>query len=497
MYLSDLAPQANIMNLETGELRSINSAAVKDRAPIGLRRYVLEESSGGSYRETGECMPMTEELFAELEDNMRLPNNWNYDWPHLQVEIEGDGADHPIRLAILERLNREMADHPYTFQVTGLQRRYLMYFSDGNYQSQQAFERYVPRPDSSPFRRDGSLRKKYNWIWNSNMRDAKVPVPQTESKLYGNLAPCLYTGPAWVVRFQLDGQDPLLERCRVYVTDEGEFICSDWCQRHDQTSYGDGINLQRGIYSFGAWVTGPCVTFASGRGGFKPTSTTFTRTAVKDLIKQHGLLRPPRAFDDVFAQAQKTVASFESVVPAGAPKLAHDAGDITAAAVAEAEAVADARLAEVGETLKLPEGVVPQSLRSAGLSLSNYAYFEVDLPSHKSGLASTHKRGVVGLKLNLDGSVTAALVSNKFGLPQEAYEALRVASANVVHGAFAVNADFVPGVPATNACPEFWYLGDSEKPTKAVGVEALKPWWLYDAAVYYRDAVSVPAELVG
>jgi hypothetical protein len=65
------------------------------------------------------------------------------------------------------------------------------------------------------------------------------------------------------------------------VTPEGEFICSDWCQRHDYTSYGKGINLQLGIYSFAGWVTGPCIQRAIEQREFKQVAKT-TRTTIRN-----------------------------------------------------------------------------------------------------------------------------------------------------------------------------------------------------------------------
>jgi hypothetical protein len=334
IYLTDMAPQATVMNLDTGELRQVMSSSVKDKAPAGLRRYLLEENSGGVFRETGEVLPLSLELLDDMEDAYRAPNSWNYDWPHLQIEQEAD-ADASRAALIHERLTRTMADHPYEFVITGLQRRYLMYFSDGNYNSQRRFERLIPSPIQPPYRRSGGLRRKYDWIWNSVMRDAGVPFPNDQKSLIGDsLRPCLYTGPAWVVRFTLDGRDVLMDRCRVYVDDDANFICSDWCQRHDYSSYNDGINLQQGIYTFDGWVTGPCV-LKNTENGWKPKNVTFKRDAVRELMKKAPPVVPQ--FDETFAKASAAVKKYSKAHTPVVPTV--DAGPITSDALAEALAV--------------------------------------------------------------------------------------------------------------------------------------------------------------
>ena len=343
MYLSDLAPKATIMNLTTGQFREIMQAAVIDKAPCGLRRMLLKEEKGGVYRETGEFMELTEQLIADMEDVHRNPNSWMYDWPHMQVESEGDKVPE-LRQAILDKLTASMAIHGFDFQITGLQRRYLMYFSDGDRNSQKYFKSLIPAPtDGSPFRRDGELRRKYQQVWDSQMRDAKVPYPSDNEKLYGGLRPCLYYGPAWVVRFSVDGQDPLMERCRVYVNDEGTFIGSDWCQRHDFSSYHNGgINLQMGIYSFDGWVVNACLPHAMAKGAFKPKNVTMKREHVRELLKKSPVVEVPEfsaVFDKYMPIVEKSYA--EKKKKAGALKEAEvDAGPITPEAMADAIKVA-------------------------------------------------------------------------------------------------------------------------------------------------------------
>lgn len=335
MYLSDLCPKATIINLDTGDLREIMSGAVTRRAPIGLRRYLLEESSAGIFEETGEFLPVTQSIADDLIEYHRNPNGWNYDWVHLPTEQLGDDPAAAARIA--ERLTAMMAGHPYEFQITGLQRRFLWYYSDGSHETQQRFEALLPAPDRYPYRSDGTLHRRFNWIWNSIMRDAGVPYPTDKRSEYGGLRPMLYRGPAWTVRFLLDGQDVLLERCRVYVDDDANFICSDWCQRHDFSSYDNGINLQTGLYTFDGWVTGPCIIRNQEGGKFKPKQVTVKREAVRDLMKRAPLAVSPVKFEDAFVAAKANVAKYSK--PLGvAPVI--DAGPITPEIMAEAFSLA-------------------------------------------------------------------------------------------------------------------------------------------------------------
>jgi hypothetical protein len=378
IYLTDMAPQATILNPETNELRRIMSSAVKERAPAGLRRHVLEELPGGIYRETGDVVAINDDLLDEMEEAYAAPNSWNYDWPHWATESLPD-EDPAMRERIVSRLTEMMSAHPYDFQITGLQRRYLMYFSDGNYNSQQRFDRLIPTPDGYPFRRSGDLRRKYDWIWNSNMRDAKVPFPDDKRGMYGDLRPCLYLGPAWVVRFQLDGQDVLLERCRVYVNDDAEFICSDWCQRHDFSSYGNGINLQTGLYTFDGWVVGPCLTKNMESGKFQPKSVVYKRTAVRDLMKKAPVAVPK--YEDVFAKAKAAVDKYAKHTLAPEPK-AVEVGPITADVLAEALMEAERIFAKQAEDAKRPMYRIPQPDHATNGHIAEFVIDDAARPNH-------------------------------------------------------------------------------------------------------------------
>ncbi len=345
VYLTDLAPQATIKHLTTGETRAIMSNAVKDRAPSGLRRTVIEEVDGGMFRETDEIIPLTTELAEEIEEYYRAPNSWHYDWPHLPTESE----DTPeARQRLTDIITAQLGEVPFEFKITAMQRRWLFYYSDGGMESQKRFDRYIPTPNNSPFNRLWELRPRYGMYYNSIMRDAKVPFPKDKVGNWGNMRACLYAGPAWTLRFQIDGQDPLLERCRVFVMDDGTFIGSDWCQRHDFSSYnGGGINLQMGIYNLSGWIMGPCLTYNQQNGGIKLKSTTYKVEKVRELMKKQPVIFVPK-FEDSFAKAQQLIKQYApKVVEQAAVAATVDAGPITKDIITEADAAYQKALEQI------------------------------------------------------------------------------------------------------------------------------------------------------
>lgn len=304
-YINDMGSHAQIMNLDSGETKQIFAANVKDKSPIGLRFGVLQETSSSNYEETGEIAPATLELLMEAEDAYHPRNSWNYDWPHYETELSDNAAEQAGVQRILEA---QMAKHPFDFKIIGLQKRMLWYFSDGDEKSQKRFEALIPSPDSFPYRKDGSLRKRYRGTYSSLMRDAKAPIPKEYQQLAGGgLRPMLFRGPAYAVRFLVDNQITAYEHCVVYVMPDGTFICSDWCQRHDFSSYGGGINLQMGIYTFDSWVVGPCIMQAQARGGFKPKGVTIKREAVRELMKRPGAITKIPTIEEALIKAEKQV----------------------------------------------------------------------------------------------------------------------------------------------------------------------------------------------
>jgi hypothetical protein len=488
IYLRDMAPKASVKNLETGEVREIISVGVKDRAPIGLRRYLLTETSGGQFEETGEYMTLAENegLIDELEDKYRAPNSWIYDWPHLPTEAEGD-ADMAMRSRIQLRLEGMMSLYPYEFQLVGLQRRFLMYYSDGNYKSQQRFERYIPAPDASPFRRNWNLRDRYETVWNSVMRDASVPVPKNSDES-GSRRPCLYLAPAWTVRFLLDGKDVLLDRCRVYVDDEANFLCSDWCQRHDHSSYNEGINLQMGLYSFDAWVTGPCLIKNVESGQFK-SKTEFKRTAVRDLMKRAAPL--PVDFDAAFSKAESALKKYAPPVKDTAQSVPAislvDAGPLTADALAEAMKVATKIWKDTKP--KLPKVKLEQR------TVAEQPGVHANTGIHRRGdwylveITKTMKDdfdGATVVAIHPPGDhgswVAATLLYTK---PLQAVLEQDLPYAGGLDG-FYVDDDSDTG---------FWYAnyGSYEEGDEELSTH----WWLYHAAELYRDRIMADESLQG
>lgn len=488
VYLTDLAPQATVKNLATGEVRSIMSNAVVGRAPSGLRRTVLEIMPGGMFRETDEVLSITDDLAEEIEEYYAAPNSWNYDWPHLPTE-QGDSPDAQQQLRDL--IMAQMGDVPFDFKITAMQRRFLMYFSDGNMESQKRFDRFIPQPSTSPFNRKWDLRSRYDMYYNSIMRDAKVPFPKDKQHKWGAGRPCLYVGPAWTLRFQIDDQDPLLERCRVYVMDDGTFIGSDWCQRHDFSSYNGGINLQMGIYTLASWVMGPCLTYNSQHGGVTLKSTEYKVEKVRDLMKRSPHVLVP-SFDDSFNKAQSLIKQY-------APKVAEpvtpkaDAGPITKDAIAAADAAFQQALGEIlakranvdttvsarAEAGNEPAAVaVPLGVLSA---LPDYLgsgqgwdVFNVDCSSTNGCrfvIAFRNDDGVIAAKQFVTGNADAAVDSL---LKEETYTI----------DCFAINE-----LGTADDGNEFWYRGSSPDDVPDGDDPLNDHWWLYPAAVYYRDVV--------
>lgn len=478
IYLSDLAPKARILNPATGEIREIMQSAVKDKAPIGLRRYLLQELPGGIYRETGALAELTPQLIEDMIDHSVKPNSWNFDFADYHFEQQSD----PDELArVRARLEHEMADYPYTFEITGLQRRYLLYFSDGNNESQQAFEALLPTPTDSPLRADGTLRRPFAFTYNHLMRDAKAPWPRNEERLYGGLRPCLYRGPAYVVRFLLDGQDVLLERCRVYVDPEGNFLCSDWCQRHDFSSYSDGINLQMGIYTFSTWVTGPCLV--KNGGNFTPKTATFERTAVRDMLKKHTLVP---SFDETLAKATKKIAMVSKALP---PKpVVPDAGPITADAMAEAMAAASKIFA--APTVVVPvDPPAPARVPVSEDTVYRLPMVEEDLSGNP---LKDSQYGYLVRFTRVGDDAGAPIICAQLLFEGEQYLTCDVPTPDTDDADNWATEHFVIDDAAETG---FWY-GTERWSEENDYVEQLnRHWWPYSAAVYYKDHLNASSPL--
>ena len=76
---------------------------------------------------------------------------------------------------------------------------------------------------------------------------------------------------AWLLLLRVGG-NLLPNKCRVVMGDDGEFICSDWCQRQSYRSPDTGEGQQRGHkYTLRDWLLGPCtVRIASSGNGPLP-----------------------------------------------------------------------------------------------------------------------------------------------------------------------------------------------------------------------------------
>lgn len=145
-------------------------------------------------------------------------NTWCVDLPSEKV---ADLADHTE--AMLERLENQLKNL-HGVSIYMIQPRWLRYYSDGSMQTQ----------------RSGAYGR----------RNAAAP--------YGGLRPLLYDGPAWVVGLRMGAN---LVPGRVFVTPEGKFIGSDWCQR--EVDKNGGIDLHTGEFTkhtLMTWCAGPGIS---------------------------------------------------------------------------------------------------------------------------------------------------------------------------------------------------------------------------------------------
>lgn len=329
MYLRDKYGAMPLLDLETQEVVPAGPTTKRIIGECGLRRGVLERVDVQTLKEVkGEFIPLTPEIAQKLRVNHALENSWIYDWCHYPTEAEGELPGK--REAVIAGLMDMMAEFPFKFEVIGAQRRYLMYFSDGDYNSQRRFLRLVPRPQEYPFDNDGNLLEKYAtgptmpavMQWQAKQSGEKSVLeydgPPFDPTIVNKkeLAPLLYCNPAWPIRFLLDDQQPAFGQCTVYVTDpqprpDGkglapQFICSDWCQRsgRDVKVETGGIDLQAAEYTFGTWVTGPCVKRAQDEGKFIPKSAK-VRTVQLASIKEKIVKIP--TFEEAYAKYEPAI----------------------------------------------------------------------------------------------------------------------------------------------------------------------------------------------
>lgn len=215
----------------------------------------------------------------------------HYTWPHAATETAG--LDPEVRQKFLDKLAVVLKDVPFEVKLQGFQRRYLLYFGPGSERSQTIYKTLAPVPRQSPFGAPGTPEEgKLSARYRDNFTPEKVNaslqatgltgVPQAWSGM--TVKPLLYRGPAWVVRFLLDDQD-VLHGNRVWLTDDCEFISSDWCQRHDFSTYHRGMDYHAMEFDFPTWIQVGLVKKALGDRSFRPKHAEVKHFAVRDIMK--------------------------------------------------------------------------------------------------------------------------------------------------------------------------------------------------------------------
>jgi hypothetical protein len=188
-------------------------------------------------------------LKAGMMDNPR--NAWMHDFIHPPTENAPRN-----RARVLRRLRALVASVPFEVSFTGYRRRWLNYLSDGG-ESQEGLLGWVSK----------------RWVRRPRFKVVPYPgkykVPNYEE--YGSY-PLMYSGPAWCVRFTVDGEPWLSTGCRVWLTNDlKQMISSDWCQRDDMSK--EHINLVRvGSQTLASWIMGPLLSKNTHHEG-----TTFMR----------------------------------------------------------------------------------------------------------------------------------------------------------------------------------------------------------------------------
>lgn len=191
---------------------------------------------------------------ATIHASRLRSNTWTNDIPHeslmgLQAKAQ----------EMYDKLNKDFALIPGVSCYT-VQARWLRYFSDGSMETQKAGlhgVRYAPRPSRGR-------------------------------------APLLYDGPSFVVGLEgkmSNGRQHILP-LRVFITPDGQFICSDQCQR--EVDKGGGIDLITGVntkHTLLTWVAGPALSRDDFLGCVAPKGTKVRRYV------QGGASKGPRQWD--------------------------------------------------------------------------------------------------------------------------------------------------------------------------------------------------------
>jgi hypothetical protein len=158
------------------------------------------------------------EWLPAIQSGWHLHNHWCIDLPSERV---ADLADRTGEM--LEQLNNQIKNL-HGVSIYMIQPRWLRYYSDGDMGSQR----------SAAY----------------GLRNASMPQ--------GGVRPLLYDAPAWVVGLRMGSR---MVPGRVFITPEGRFIGSDWCQR--EADKNGGIDLHTGEFTkhtLMSWCAGPGIS---------------------------------------------------------------------------------------------------------------------------------------------------------------------------------------------------------------------------------------------
>lgn len=190
------------------------AGTVLDLSKSGLDRY----TSLSSLADYASALPFLQSAWAN-------GNTWCVDIPTERVAPMADQT--PEMLANL----KDQVKHVGGVDVYMIRPVWLRYYSDGDMSSQRTSGPTQLR--NAPYARGAGLR------------------------------PLLYDAPAWCVGLMFGGK---ILQGRVFVTPEGKFIGSDWCQREADKS--GGIDIHTGKYTnhtLMTWCAGPGISRFGGK----------------------------------------------------------------------------------------------------------------------------------------------------------------------------------------------------------------------------------------
>jgi hypothetical protein len=267
------------------DLDTFQVAAPKHDAFVGqsgLRgQLVLRE--GNDLIEQVEPAPMTRALFQAMQRHTSYPNQWCYDPPHWTTERWLDAAAVARTRALIDQ--QFAAVHEYALRVTGLQPVFLLYYSDGTVESQRRFICAAHGPEKQPFTDRDLIDPAMFGKTFAAIREQHL----TATSLGTRYRPVLWIGPAMKLRFSIDQQSPDTG-VRVFTDLNGEFLCSDWCQRDgmEQKAKGNGIDLQLRRYTLASWIIGPYLD---------RVGTNFTATHQRKVVRLNQKPTPAQSLE--------------------------------------------------------------------------------------------------------------------------------------------------------------------------------------------------------